>query len=237
MEVSAISCKRLLRNFVPRNDIEFMITVPEATKKIVERSRYLSEAISKGLINYSSLARYIKPELEQMLIKKISVASIVMALNRLESEFKPKYQQQSVFKSAPEIAVRSNLIFFVLPNNETAGLSVLLSRDSTSRSLYLKNQGIHETSFILSQDLFDQEKATIESKNPQINLKNISTLTVYLPGEALNNSGIYYFFLKSLAWEGVNILEVVSTLHELTLILEDREVERAFAIIKSLFNS
>ena len=48
-----------------------MITVPEAAKKIVMRSRYLSEAMSKGIINNSSLARYIKPEIEEMLLKKV----------------------------------------------------------------------------------------------------------------------------------------------------------------------
>ena len=212
-----------------------MITVPEATKKIVERSRYLSEAISKGLINYSSLARYIKPEIEQMLIKKVSNASIVMALNRLESEFKPKYQPVNIFRTAPEIAVRSNLVFFLLANNEISGLSLLLSRDATSRSFYLKNQGVYETSFILSQDLFGQYKATIDAKNPKVILANVSALTIFIPEEALQNSGIYYFFLKSLSWEGINILETVSTVHEFTLIIEEKEVERAFAIIKSLF--
>ena len=48
-----------------------MLTVPEASKIIIERSRYLSEALSKDLINLSSLARYIKPEIEEMLIKNI----------------------------------------------------------------------------------------------------------------------------------------------------------------------
>ena len=47
-----------------------MITVPEAVGKIVGRSRYLAEAMSKGIINNSSLARYIKPEIEEILIKK-----------------------------------------------------------------------------------------------------------------------------------------------------------------------
>ena len=212
-----------------------MITVPEATKKIVERSRYLSEAISKGLINYSSLARYIRPEIEQMLIKKVSNASIIMALNRLETEFKPKYQPVNIFKTPPEIVVRSGLTFFSLLNNETSGLSVLLGRDSTSRSFYLKNQGLYETSFILSQDLYQQYKVTIDTKNPKSVLSNVSALTIFIPEEALQNSGIFYFFLKSLSWEGVNILEIISTVHEFTLIIEEKEVERAFAIIKSLF--
>lgn len=212
-----------------------MITVPEATRKIVERSRYLSEAISKKLINYSALARYIKPELEEMLLKKVSIASIIMALNRLEGEFAPKFVRTSLFKTPPEVVVRSGLFFVVLPNAEISGLSILISRDTTTKSFFLKSQGIHETSFLLSQDLFEKYKATIEGKNPSVKMDNISAITVYLPDDALKTSGIYYFFLKSLAWEGVNILEIISTRSELTLVFEEKDVKSAFGIVKSLF--
>ncbi len=212
-----------------------MVTVPEATKKIIERSRYLSEAISKGIINYSSLARYIKPELEEMLLKKVSNASIIMALTRLESDFQPKFQQSNIFKTPPEISVRSNLFLIGLPNNEIHGLSVLLSRDANSRSFFLKNQGLHETSFILSQDLFEKYKNTIEGKGPLMHVEKVSAITIYLPAEARETSGIYYFFLKSLAWEGINILELVSTASELTFVVSDQSSERTFGIIKSLF--
>ena len=214
-----------------------MITVPEATKKIVERSRYLSEAISKGIINYSSLARYIKPELEEILLKKVSNASIIMALNRLESNFRPKFQQSNIFKTPPEITVRSNLVLVCLPNNEIQGLSVLISRDVNSRSFFLKNQGIYESSLILSQDLFEKYKTAIEGKSPLILEDKISAVTIYLPDEALKTSGIYYFFLKSLAWEGINMLELVSTPSELTIVVANQDTERTFAIIKSLFTS
>lgn len=212
-----------------------MITVPEATKKIIERSRYLSEAISKGIINYSSLARYIKPELETMLMKKVSNASIIMALSRLEPEFQPKYVRSNIFKVAPEIVVHSNLFSISLSNNEIAGLSVLLSRDSGPRSFFCKDQGLHESTFLLSQDLFDKYKATIESKNPIMVLDKVSAITVYLPSEAVKTSGIYYFFIKSLAWEGINLVALVPTFSELTFVVEEKDVERTFAVIKSLF--
>ena len=214
-----------------------MITVPEATKKIIERSRYLSEAISKGIINYSSLARYIKPELEQMLLKKVSNASIIMALTRLESEFQPKFQQSNIFKTPPEISVRSNLFLIGLTNNEIHGLSILISRDANLRSFFLKNQGLHETSFILSQDLFEKYKGTIQGKNPLFMEEKVSAITIFLPPEARETSGIYYFFLKSLAWEGINILELVSTQLELTIIVSSSDTERTFTIIKSLFQA
>lgn len=212
-----------------------MITVPEGTKKIVERSRYLSEAISKRLINYSALARYIRPELEEMLLKNVSDASIIMALKRLESEFQPKYKPQRVFKKIPEINMRSSLHFFSVQNREATGLSLLLLREADSKSFQLKNTGINDTSFILSDDLFEKYRSTIEAKSNYLHDESISALTIFLPEEALKNSGIYYFFLKSLAWEGINILEIVSVKNELTLILSDKDIQIAYTIIRSLF--
>src|SRR6185312_8220822 len=96
-----------------------MITVPQATKKIVERSRYLTEAMSKDLINYSSLARYIKPELEKMLFKPVSEASIIMAIKRISDEIKPKFVPLTIFEGTPEMIVRSNLVELNLANSES----------------------------------------------------------------------------------------------------------------------
>jgi len=212
-----------------------MITVPEATKTIIERSRFLSEAISKRLINYSSLARYIKPELEEMLIKKVSQGSIIMALKRLESEFVPKYNPQNVFSEAPEMNIRSNLYFVSLSNNEVTGLSILISREATARSLYCQVKGLYESTFLLSEDLYNQFKNAIEDRNPIIKTQKVSCLTISLPTKAREASGIYYFFLKSIAWEGINVLGSISTIHELTLIFDDKDVDRAFKIVRSLF--
>src|SRR5258708_21862910 len=133
-----------------------MITVPEATKKIIERSRYLAEAISKGLINYSALARYIKPELEEMLIKNVSESSIIMALKRLEPQFQPKFKQSNVFKTPPEMIVRSNLIELTFNNSEelTKKLSNIFDLHARhSKYFFALTEGITETTIIASSDL------------------------------------------------------------------------------------
>lgn len=200
-----------------------MITVPEATKKIIERSRYLSEAISKGLINYSSLARYMKPEIEQMLIKEVSVASIMMALKRLESQLRPNSNYNKVFIKKPEIILRSNLVLVTVSSKTVFDFEKFV----------FKNQGLQEASYIITQDIFSQSK--ISKEDVLVFVSDLSSLSIKLPDETLRTPGIYYFFLKSLAWEGINIIEFTSTPHELTIILEDKDIERAFSIIKSLF--
>lgn len=151
-----------------------MITVPEATKKIVMRSRYLSEAMSKGIINNSSLARYIKPEIEEMLLKDVSNSAIIMALNRMSDEIKPKYFTGNIFKVPPQILVKSDI--------------------------------------------------------------NNASITISVPKEAIKTPGILYFFIKSLAWEGINILNIQTSSNEISINFEKKDINRAFGIIQSLFS-
>jgi len=216
-----------------------MITVPEATKKIIERSRYLSEAMSKGLLNYSALARYIKPELEEMLFKDVSESSVIMALKRLEPYFKPKFKPIDVFKTSPEMIVRSNLGELTLNNSvdlKTNVSKIFALYASQSKYFFTLTEGVSETTIIASEGLFIDIKKLLAKESVLSEYKNLSSITIRMPKEVMETPGIFYFFLKSLAWEGINIVEMVSTNLEFTLILEDAEVNRAFAILKSLFS-
>lgn len=215
-----------------------MITVPEATKQIIERSRYLVEAMSKDLINYSSLARYIKPELEKMLYKPVSEASIIMAIKRISEEIKPKFAPLTIFTTTPEMIVRSNLIELTLSNSESLRTKYkLLSEMYSEKSKYYftLTEGVFETTIIISKDLEQQVTTVVHDEKIVSEKDNLSAITIRLPKENVDTPGVYYFFLKSLAWDGINIVEIVSTPNELSIILEDEEVNAAFGILKSLF--
>lgn len=215
-----------------------MITVPEATKKIVERSRYLVEAISKGLINYSSLARYIKPEIEQMLFKDVSEASILMALKRLEKEMQPKFVPLKIFETQPDMIVRSNLVEFSFRTSDTLADSfhkLFQAHRENRSSFFTVTEGLSEAGIILSRDLEKEMDEVAQREQLLAKIPDLSCLTIRLPEENISTPGVYYFFLKSLAWEGINIVEVVSTPMEVSLILADKDINRAFAILKSLF--
>lgn len=153
-----------------------MITVPEATEKIIKRSRYLSEALSKDLINISSLARYIKPEIEEMLIKNVSTSAIIMSLKRLSEKLETPTSFQNLFIKAPKMTI------------QTGG-----------------------------------------SSHP--------TITIELEDAHKDTPGVYYFFLKSLAWERINIKSISSNENEFTITVDDQDINRAFGVLKSLFTA
>lgn len=213
-----------------------MITVPEATKKIVERSRYLSEALAKDIINLSSLARYIKPELEQMLIKDVSSGSIIMALKRLQKTTKSQYKSEEIFIHPPEMTVRSGLFFITLTRTketeEIVGRLFLNRIKGTFSSITIGATEIQIAgAFALREKLLTE----LPSDSVISNMQAISQITVFVPGEAIKTPGVYYFFLKSIAWEGINIIGASPTKSEFTLFFEDKNVNRAFEILSSLF--
>jgi hypothetical protein len=39
---------------------------------------------------------------------------------------------------------------------------------------------------------------------------------------------------KRLAWEDINIVEVISTTNEFTIVVEDEDIDRAFSVIQRM---
>lgn len=214
-----------------------MVTVPEATKIIIERSRYLVEAVSKGLINYSSLARYIRPEVEKMLMKDVSTSSILMAIKRFEETLKtPHYE--NVFKYPPDMMVRSNLISLTVLNSEglIGKLPKILNLKGQQASYFLTaTYGNFDTTIITSKENKNEIEKILGSENISTARETLSAITIRLPEKSIQTPGVYYFFLKSLTWEEINILEIVSSHLELTIVLEEKDGTKAFSIIQSLF--
>lgn len=207
-----------------------MITVPTATTTIIQRSRYLSEALSKNLINFSSLARYIKPELENMLGKKISDASVLMAIQRISKDFKPKYSSENIFSNPPSLTIHSNLFLLTCSGDNQISLS------KNSGDFILITHGVNETTLVASVKLEQRIKNDFDKKSIKKEINNLAAITIELPKKAMENPSIYYFFLKSLTWEGINILQIFTTSEELTLIVTEKDLKDALGIIQSLFN-
>ncbi|MEK7517128.1 MAG: aspartate kinase [Patescibacteria group bacterium] len=214
-----------------------MITISEAAKRIIERSRYLQEALEKGLINTSSLARYIKPELEEMLVKKTSNSAIIMAIRRIVRGLKPRFTYKNIFKNTPDMITRSNLIEINIANSKDLFEKYpdLFKLKSHAESFFTITEGVFETTIILSRDLYSSIKRLLKDQDIVDEFHDLCSITIRLPKEAIFSPGVFYFFLKSLAWEGVNIIEVVSAYRELTLILERKDTNKAFSIVQSLF--
>ena len=218
-----------------------MITIPETVAKIVRRSPFLDEAMSRGWLNLSAVARSLRPEVEAELQKKIKDGAVTIALNRLAarqtSRLKP---MKRFFRTPPDLIVRSRL--FEVTYARSARLSdrppLLLKKAGNRAAPFLTiTQGINETTIIAGREIRDRVLEAFKGAVRVALLDSLSALTVLLPPGSEAVPGVYSYILKALAWDGIPVIEVVSTSNEFTIVLNDRDIDAAFSLVKRLFDS
>lgn len=214
-----------------------MRTVSQVVEEILDRSPFLAETIAEGVANNAQIARKIKKEVEGHLLEEVSEASIGMALHRLSKKSRHLPFGTRFLKQMHDIAVRSNLVGYVFSN--TDNFSVLaenaLAAIRNRRDGFLNfSRGLHESLLIINKDIEKEIITDLKQKKYIRRMENISAITMRLPESSLSIPGVYYPVLKALALEGISFVEVMSVNTELSVLFEDKDIERAFSIIKKL---
>ena len=214
-----------------------MITIAQIIEDQIKKSSFLEEALVKGIINYSSLARKLQPIVEEKLVKNVKEGAIVMALKRVSSRLKgtlPK--SENILEGLGDITIRSNLVDYTFSNSPTIGgaQNKILEKTEGRKDIFITiSHGVSQITVIASEALEDEIKKIFKDETPICTLQNLSSLTVRIPTEATKTPGVLYSILKVLAWEGINMIETISTYTELTLVLETKDIERAFSLLKN----
>lgn len=216
-----------------------MQTISECVNRIICRKPFVSEALQKGIINISSLARTIKPEIEDILKKEVQAGAVIMALQRYsqEKEIVISQKLKSCLNNISDVFVRSDLSEFTYRNSDN-----LFNRYvSLVKKITLGNDvfftfvhGVFETNYVISNSLIKSFRTAFKNESPVAFETELSSITVRLPKINVQTQGLYYYILQGIAWEGINIINMISTSNEFTIIVKDYDVEKAFSVIKNL---
>lgn len=214
-----------------------MITIQQMVEEIVKKSPYLESALSDNLINASSLARKIKSEIENKLIKDVQLGAVTMAIKRLAKRLKKQQTKTSpLLKNYGDLTVKSNLIAFTFINSPSLinKQRALLQKIENQRGIFLTTtQSLFQTTIIISSSFKKELNQIFNSEKKISKISNLSAITLSLSEQTVNTPGVYYAILKTLSWFGINIIEIVSSFNELTVILEDKFVDQAFSVLKN----
>ena len=216
-----------------------MKTIQETVETIINRTPFIEEAMQDKLINVSSLARAIKPEVEQTLGKKVKSGAIMMSINRISpiNILRIRKNIKSFSLKLGDFIVRSDLLDYTFKNTSSLHqqISILFSKTGNNReSFFTVSQGIFETNIVVSKNL-KQEIEKLFSKEKIVNsIEKLASITIKLPKINVEQSGIYYFILKQLAWANIPLQEIISTTNEITLVVKEEDINKTFSILIDL---
>jgi hypothetical protein len=219
--------------------IGVMKTIAAAVEAHIKGKPFLQSALGQGIINLTSLARQMRPEIEDQLGKEIRSGAVVMALKRLSDnlEFRATHRIVKVLKNIGEITVRSSLTDYTFLVSDTIlqnQMKLLVEVQQRQDVFYTSSRGVNELNIVISNSLNEVVEDYFRLERLTQKAENLSSITVKLPAENVSVPGIYYFIFQRLAWEGVVLYEVISTTNEFTILVDDHQVNTAFSVVKEL---
>lgn len=216
-----------------------MLTIGKITEQIINRSPFLRESLTEELINVSALARKIKPEIEDALKRDVKEGAIIMAIKRMSPGYYHKIDLKikNFMGNLGDFLVRSDLEDFTFENSEmlTEKQSEMMRTVAERRdTFYTVCSGIGETTIITSSSISDEMRSVFALEKMLSHSPNLASVTVKLPTINTEISGIYYYILKHLAWEGINLVEIVSTTNEFTVVVHSDDIDSTFSVLMQL---
>lgn len=216
-----------------------MKTIQETVEAIIKRTPFIEEAMLDKLINVSSLARLIQPEVEKVLGKNVKTGAIMMSINRMSPMqlLKIRKNIRAMSLQLGDFIVRSDLFDYTFKNSNTLPrhISMIFAKLGSNReSFFTVSQGIFETNIVISSNLKKEIDKIFQEEECINSMDKLASITIKLPKINLEQSGIYYFILKQLAWANIPVQEVISTTHEITLVVKEEDINKTFSILIDL---
>lgn len=213
------------------------MSVSKIVQEIVKDQPYLLEAINRGIIHFGNLSAELRPKIEEILQKKVTDSSIIMALRRYADEVQQKYDKEGYRRLYCEINMKTNICDFNVVKTPS-----LLQLIPSLYSLVDLNRGDflnitvsnHEISIVVSRKHFEAFKERLKGEQILEKQSDLVALTIVFDGDFFNTPGITYQVLQSLAWKNINLLEIISTMTELTLVIDKVDSTKSYEVLHEL---
>jgi len=212
-------------------------SISETVRNLVDNTPYIKQMLSKDFLNCSSYAAAVKDQVERTAGKEAGTNSIVMALRRYAAELASR---NSAEIDAPvikyQIVMHTDIFDYNLEKSDRllSHISELYQKlPSTQREFINFVVGTNEVGIVASEQYRGLVEKAIENSPVLHKEDNLVAFTMVFSGPFLQTPGIIHEAVQRLAQEEINLLELVSTLNELTFIVKAIDSVASYKVLQS----
>lgn len=213
-----------------------MVTISHVVQKIVDQKIYLQESIHHNIVSYALLAKQITPEVEDILEKKVKPHAIEMALRRYSEYIKQKHKNIK-FDYSSDIIMKTQLCDISVSRSPTLIEQLKKFYDVVrfeKGDILNIIQGSSELS-IVTNERYKKKFLEILKNEKILNLEEkLVSLTMTFSKDFLHTPGVIFNIIRNVAWENINIFEIVSTNTELTVIIHKKDAMKGYKTLEKL---
>jgi aspartokinase len=215
-----------------------MVTVSHLVGEHIRRRPLLQEAILEGIVNFGSLAEQLRPIIEKELGKKVKHSAVVMALRRNSESLSKPFARKFDYRS--EIIIKTGICDLVIAKSpelfERLKKAYELVDYSKGDTLNIVH-GNYEVSIVVSERVVEQLKRLLYGIKVISTEKRLVSIALRFSEKFVSTPGVIATITRKLAWNKINIVEIVSTMTELNVIIREEDLTRAYSTLQELTES
>ncbi|MEM0466538.1 MAG: hypothetical protein QXX20_02910 [Candidatus Thermoplasmatota archaeon] len=209
-----------------------MTTISHVVKEILNRQIFLQEAINNNIVSYNRLADHLKPKIEAELGHEVKHPAIVMALRRHAEKTKTLHEQPR-FNYIVE-TIKTDICYIALEESPD-----LLDKIQTLYTIIdfkkggLLNiiQGNFELALITNRRYKEELLQLLHDEKIIQIVDDLVSISLTYSKHFLFVPGVIYEVIRILTWENINIIEIILTTTEMSIIISKNDLMRCYDIL------
>lgn len=212
-----------------------MIKIQPIVREIVLKELEAYFALSNGYMNMSSYAYRIKPKVEMLTKKQVTITSLVVSLSRLRKEIQ---KAKPLIVDVPITNITTKLPLSEISYENTKAVIEKLESfhkniSVSQEDFFTTTRGTKEINIICSAHLENKILKHFKIKPKWIN-HNFAAIGISYGPEVFDRPNIFFSLLSVTARARINIEELISTPTEFIFIVAEKDFGRTVALFSEL---
>lgn len=212
-----------------------MLKVTDIVLDLLKTDELALEASRAGLLNLSAYAQKIHTQVENATKKPVQKGTIVVALSRIVKHL-PNTPLLNPNIALTNLDIKSSLSVLTYKKSidMQRKISVLNPFLLSMNDLFSMTEGPEKITIICSDKSKDEIKRNL-GLEPKVEFNDLAAVTVSLTEEDVTKPNVVFTLLSTLATKRIQIIELVSTYTEISLIVKKEDMEAVFKALNMYF--
>ena len=211
-------------------------SVSEHTRDLLEEDIAMQDAIERRYANYSSIARILKPKIEERLGRKVLPVSIITSVKRAGHGLMQPTSQITNIIAKSIINVRSDVVkISIEKTRRTVDLARRLLSDSHEDFLQL-SESTSAITLIFDESMLEKIIKQFQTSEILEEQRSLGAIIVHSPTEIISTPGCAIAFYNRISRQRINIEDTVSCYTDTIIVVNMTEIARAFGALTDLVN-
>lgn len=213
-----------------------MVTISGAVKDILGKRVFLQEAINRDIVSYNQLARHLRSDIEKELDKPVKHSAVVMALRRYAEKVEKK-KEQIKFNYFRETILKTDICYIIIAESATSlGKVQNLYNEIEFKQggMYNIVHGNYELGIITNQRYKDTLLELLKDEKVSKIVEDLAVISLTHTQNFMFTPGVIYNVLRFVAWENINILSIILTPQELSLVIPRTDAMKCYTTLERL---